>query len=75
MADDKHTPKTAAYMRENWPNMVKLLQNPQFHGSFLTQGIVMDWAEINEMERELGLPVTPCPSSPVFEERGKKKHD
>jgi len=52
-------------MRETLPIMVDLLKLPHVQESLRIQKKVINWDEINEMERACGLPETPCPDSDV----------
>ena len=61
-----------ASMRELLPTMVKLLSAPAVHDSLRIQGQVINWDVINDIERECGMPLTPCPDSDVTVRLGLK---
>jgi hypothetical protein len=69
------TPQAIAAMRELMPMMVELLKTPGMQQQLLIQQKVVNWDAINEVERECGLPVTPCPDSPVLKPLGLEKKD
>jgi hypothetical protein len=52
-----------ASMRELLPIFVKTFQLPHIQESLLIQGQKVNWDAINDMERQCGLPQTPCPNS------------
>jgi hypothetical protein len=61
-----------ALMRELFPMMVNMLKLPHVHESLRIQGQVVNWDAINEIERECGLPETPCPETDVTMRLGLK---
>lgn len=69
----KQTPRAIAAMRELLPTMVKLLTSPGTHESLRIQGQVINWDAVNEIERECGMPLTPCPDSDVTLHLGLKE--
>jgi len=52
-------------MRTLWPKMVGLLLLPHIQDTLRLQQQVVNWDEINAIERECGLPETPCPDTDV----------
>jgi len=66
------THEAIANMRGLWPLMVRLLQDPQVHASLLAQGQKVNWDVVNDMERQCGLPLTPCPDSIATQRLGLK---
>ena len=64
-----------ANMRTLLPMFVKLLQQPHVHDSLIMQDQKVDWDVINDMERQCGLPHTPCPDSIATQRLGLKKQD
>jgi len=60
----------------NWrmllPIIVEWLLNPIAEKQLLFQQKVVNWDVINDMERQCGLPETPCPDSPVLKRDGLK---
>ena len=67
------THEAIANMRQLWPTMVKLLQQPHVHDSLLAQEQVVNWDVVNDIERQCGLPQTPCPNSIATQRDGLKK--
>lgn len=61
------------FMRQTFPIMVNLLTLPHVQESLRVQGQVVNWDEINEIERACGLPETPCPASDVTLRLGLKE--
>ena len=59
-------------MRETFPVLVDMLKLPHVHEHLRIQGQVINWDAINEIERECGLPETPCPDSDVTLRLGLK---
>jgi hypothetical protein len=66
----EQTPEAIATMRMLMPMLVEWLLNPIAEQQFLLQQKVLNWDVINDMERQCGLPETPCPDSPVFRRDG-----
>jgi hypothetical protein len=52
--------------------MLKLLQSPAVHQSLRVSEQVINWDALNEIERECGMPLTPCPESDVTQRLGLK---
>ena len=50
--------------------MVRLLQQPHIQDTLRIQQHVVNWDAVNEIERECGLPETPCPQSDVTRRLG-----
>jgi hypothetical protein len=69
------TPEAIAAMRELWPMMVRLLLQPHIQASLRVQRQVVNWDAVNEVERECGLPETPCPETDVTRRLGLKKSE
>ena len=69
------TPQAISAMRELWPMMVNLLKTPGMQQQLLIEQKVVNWDAINEVERECGLPITPCPDSPILKYLGLEKKD
>jgi len=67
------THEAIARMREIWPMMVKLLQQPHVHESLIMQGQKVNWDAVNDLERQCGLSQTPCPDSIATQKLGLKK--
>jgi hypothetical protein len=67
------THEAIANMRQIWPLMVKLLQQPHVHESLIMQGQKVNWDAVNDMERQCGLPQTPCPDSIATQKLGLKR--
>ena len=67
------THEAIANMRRVWPMMVKLLQQPHVQNSLLVQEKVVNWDAVNDVERQCGLPLTPCPESFTTQKLGLKK--
>jgi hypothetical protein len=67
------THEAIANMRQLLPTMVKLLQQPHVHESLIMQGQKVNWDVLNDMERQCGLPQTPCPDSIATQKLGLKK--
>jgi len=57
------THEAIANMRELLPTVVKMFQQPHVHESLILQEQKVNWDVINDMERQCGLPQTPCPNS------------
>lgn len=57
----KQTPQAIATMRQLFPMFVKFLLSPGMQQQRLTQQEVINWDVINDIERQCGLPPTPCP--------------
>lgn len=69
------TPEAIARMRELWPMMVNLLKQSHIQEQLRIQSQVVNWDAVNEVERECGLPETPCPESDVTLRLGlEEKH-
>jgi hypothetical protein len=68
-----NTPEAIARMRELFPMIVGLLKMPHIQETLRVQGQVVNWDAINEVERECGLPETPCPESDVTLRLGLKE--
>jgi hypothetical protein len=68
------THEAIANMRVLWPPMVKLLQQPHVQQSLLDQGQKVNWDAVNDLERQCGLPQTPCPDSIATQRLGLKKN-
>ena len=68
-----NSPESIATMRVIWPMMVELLKQPQIQYQLRIQQEVVNWDAINEVERECGLPETPCPESDVTKRLGLEK--
>src|SRR5580704_9579876 len=66
------THEAIANMRELFPQMVQLLQQPHVHESLLMQGQKINWDMVNDIERQCGLPQTPCPDSAATQKLGLK---
>lgn len=66
----EQTPEAIAAMRAMLPMLVELLQSPATEQQLLIQQKVFNWDVIMDMERQCGLPETPCPNSPVFRREG-----
>jgi hypothetical protein len=66
----KQTPQAIATMRQLWPMMVDLLKKPHFQQQLRIQAQVVNWDVINDVERQCGLPLTPCPDSDVTKHLG-----
>jgi len=66
----KQTPQAIASMRQLFPLFVKFLTSPGGEQSLLIQQQVVNWDFINDIERECGLPLTPCPNSVVYRHLG-----
>lgn len=60
-------------MRELLPLFVKLLQTPFAQNGLISEGKKINWDVINDMERQCGLPLTPCPDSVATQKLGLKK--
>jgi hypothetical protein len=54
-----------ASMRQLLPSMLQLLTSPVVHDQLRIQGEVINWDAVNDIERECGMPETPCPDSDV----------
>lgn len=67
------THEAIANMGQIWPSMVKLLQQPHVQEQLLFQEQMVNWDAVNDMERQCGLPETPCPDSPVTKRLGLSK--
>jgi hypothetical protein len=67
------THEAIANMRVLLPMMVKLLQQPHVHESLIMQGQSVNWDVVNDMERQCGLPKTPCPDSVATQKLGLNK--
>jgi hypothetical protein len=67
------THEAIANMRKLLPMMVKMLQQPHVHDSLLLQEQVVNWDVLNDMERQCGLPQTPCPDSIATQKLGLKE--
>lgn len=67
------THEAIANMRSVLPTMVKLLQQSYVHESLIMQGQKFNWDVINDMERQCGLPQTPCPNSIATQRLGLEK--
>jgi hypothetical protein len=67
------THEAIANMRQLWPVMVKLLQQPHVQDSLVSQEQVVNWDAVNDIERQCGLPLTPCPNSLSTQKLGLKK--
>jgi hypothetical protein len=67
------THEVIANMRLIWPSTVKLLQQPHVQNQLLFQEQMVNWDAVNDMERQCGLPETPCPDSPVTKRLGLTK--
>ena len=68
----KQFARSIALMRELLPSMMTMLTSPGVHDSLRMQGQVINWDAINEIERECGMPLTPCPNSDVTRHLGLK---
>ena len=66
------SPEAIARMRILWPMMVKLLEMPHVQNGLRIEQKVVNWDDINAVERECGLPETPCPNTDVTVRRGSK---
>lgn len=60
-------------MRELLPSLVRLLQTPFAQNGLMIEGKKINWDVINDMERQCGLPQTPCPDSVATQRLGLKK--
>jgi len=67
------THEAIANMRQLFPMMVKLWQQPHVQDSLLAQKQVVNWDVVNDVERQCGLPLTPCPNSIATQKLGLKK--
>lgn len=67
------THEAIANMRQLLPMMVKLLQQRHVHDSLVVQEQVVNWDVVNDIERQCGLPLTPCPDSIATQKLGLKK--
>ena len=67
------THEAIANMRVLLPMMVKLLQQPHVHDSLVMQEQVVNWDVVNDIERQCGLPQTPCPNSVATQKLGLRK--
>jgi hypothetical protein len=57
------THEAIANMRELFSLFVKLLQQPHIQSDLLNQEKKVNWDVVNDIERQCGLPQTPCPNS------------
>jgi hypothetical protein len=57
------THEAIANMRVLFPLLVKLLQQPHIQNDLIIQEQKVNWDAINDIERQCGLPQTPCPDS------------
>jgi hypothetical protein len=67
------THEAIANMRAIWPTMVQLLQQPHVQQSLIVQGQKVNWDVVNDIERQCGLPETPCPNSIATQKLGLRK--
>jgi hypothetical protein len=64
------THEAIANMRKLLPLMVGLFQQPHIQQSLIVQEQMVNWDVINDMERQCGLTLTPCPASIATQRRG-----
>jgi hypothetical protein len=67
------THEAIANMRELFPMLVRMLQLPHIQNDLMNQGQKVNWDVINDVERQCGLPLTPCPNSIATQRCGLKK--